>query len=95
MFKKLKIVGMIGLAIGFLIGCEGKPIQSSKTDNPNFQVELLFTHDDCKIYRFYDGGNAHYFVVYEKGCTRETTYRQQGKQKTPESIDTVNVKEVQ
>jgi hypothetical protein len=36
------------------------------TDRPNnnrqYEVEYLFEHDGCKVYRFYDRGNYVYFT---------------------------------
>lgn len=46
----------------FLMGCAKDPITTNKTDNEDVEVSLLFTHDSCKVYRFYDGGRFHYFT---------------------------------
>jgi len=39
----------------FLIGCAGDPISTTKSNNSEYKIELLFEHDGCKVYRFYDG----------------------------------------
>lgn len=36
----------------------------------NFELQLLFEKDGCKMYRFIDGGHA----VYWLDCTDKTTY---------------------
>lgn len=42
-------------------GCNKTPIQMSRTQNPDINVDLLFEHDGCKVYRFGDGGRSRYF----------------------------------
>lgn len=51
----------------FLFSCEGKkPQEKFNTTNPNYQVELLFEVDSCKVYRFCDG--RYYYFVNCKGA---------------------------
>jgi hypothetical protein len=38
-------------------------------NNKTYQVEFLFEHDGCKVYRFYDNGNR----VYYTNCNGEIT----------------------
>jgi hypothetical protein len=46
------------------------PLTTQKSDNnPTYVVQFLFTHDGCKVYRFYDLGNYVYFT----SCNGETT----------------------
>lgn len=61
-----------------IVGCSKKPVSTEQTNNNEFQVELLFTHDGCKVFRFYDG-YTRYFTNCDstswtegcgKGCTR-------------------------
>ena len=42
-------------------GCLAQPIMTTQTSNPGIQVDLLFEHDGCRMYRFMDGG-YHYFA---------------------------------
>jgi hypothetical protein len=42
--------------------CYKEPISTTQTDNSKFQVEELFTFDSITVYRFQDGGRAHYFT---------------------------------
>ena len=64
-------------------GCHAAPVAESATNNAEVQVEVLFVHDGCTVYRFYDAG-AHYYVRCDgmppatlnrvscgKGCTRD------------------------
>lgn len=45
-----------------LAGCSSPGVSVSQTDNKNFNVEKLFTNDNCAIYRFFDGGDAIYYA---------------------------------
>lgn len=44
--------------------CEHEAKGTIVTNNKGFDVEYLFTLPDssCKVYRFHDGGYAHYFA---------------------------------
>ena len=47
----------------------GKPIQSGQADNnKTFQVEYLFEHEGCRVYRFYDRGG----YIYYTNCNGQT-----------------------
>ena len=40
-----------------------KPVSSmSPNDNKTYQVDYLFEHEGCKVYRFVDHGNYVYFT---------------------------------
>lgn len=55
-------------AVAILFIYENKrPKLIKSTTNKNFNAELLFEVDGCKVYRFFDGGEAIYFV-------KDTTY---------------------
>lgn len=45
-----------------LAGCSVKPIETIKTNNNKINVEKLFTHEGCSIYRFQDCGYYRYYV---------------------------------
>lgn len=52
------------------ISC-GKPAQeSSPTTNPQFKAEMLFEHDGCRVYRFYDDG-----AVYFTTCRGDVSWK--------------------
>lgn len=42
-------------------GCVTTPMTRTQTANPEIQVDLLFEHDGCRVYRFMDVG-YHYFA---------------------------------
>jgi Domain of unknown function (DUF4884) len=70
------------LIIIFITSCYKAPIAIHQTQNKEFGVEHLFTHDGCSVYRFKDG-LYHYFTNCKgealitrtepcgKGCTRQ------------------------
>jgi hypothetical protein len=71
----LKIIGgisLVSLLAMIILSCTRDPIRSSSTNNPNFQVSLLFKHDGIKVYRFNDGGHNVYFTN-ACGMTKYTT----------------------
>ena len=45
-------------------GCAtGIPLQTKESENnKTYDVDYLFEHDGCKVYRFYDRGNYVYFT---------------------------------
>ncbi len=52
-------------------GCMQPAMQVHGTDNANIEVEQLFTHDGCKVFRFRDGG-YHYFVRCDGATSAQT-----------------------
>ncbi len=51
-------------------GLGGYPLENKKADNNNsYNVQYLFEHDGCKVYRFMDMGNYVYFT----NCTGDVT----------------------
>ena len=56
---------ILPVAFLFLVsGCAvGVPIQTKEPENnKTYEVDYLFEHDGCKVYRFYDRGNHVYFT---------------------------------
>ena len=49
--------------------CMKQPHSTSQTNNPEFQVQLLFEHDGCKVYRFVD-----YHYSYFTNCKGSTEW---------------------
>jgi len=46
------------------------PIKAEKPENnKTYEVDYLFEHDGCKVYRFYDKGNYVYFTNCEGTVT--------------------------
>lgn len=62
--KKLLITGLI---LTVLTACMKEAKSANKIDN--FNVELLFEKDGCKVYRFYDGR-----YVYWANCEGTVMY---------------------
>lgn len=54
------------LVLLFIISCTNRfqiPLAKGKSENnKTYDVEYLFEHDGCKVYRFYDRGNCVYFT---------------------------------
>ncbi len=44
------------------VACTNDPVSVSGTNNRQIQVDELFEHDGCKVYRFEDGYRDHYYV---------------------------------
>ena len=74
-YKAMIILTAIGLQ-----ACSETPVKSDVVGN-GVDLDLLFEHDGCRVYRFYDYGSAHYFTDCRgsvsdlrscgKNCTRE------------------------
>jgi hypothetical protein len=70
------------LAVGVIllvVGCFNEPQSVELTGKDyKFQIEYLFEKDGIKMYRFYDGGNYHYFTTNGETMTEQragkTTY---------------------
>lgn len=79
----LLIAAAVLLLAAALTGCSREAEQSARAGR-DFQVDTLFTHESCTVYRFHDGGYAHYFT----NCTGSTVYEQYyGKgQRRPDGI---------
>lgn len=77
------LIAPLAIVLAACAGCSkasvGAPIP---TNNPELELELLFEHDGCKVYRFYDSGHSRYWSDCRgrvhggynqscgKGCTR-------------------------
>ena len=59
------------LLVAALTGC-AREAEKSSTAGRDFQVDTLFTHEGCTVYRFHDEGRARYFT----NCTGSTVYQQ-------------------
>lgn len=53
----------------FLVGCEKPAEQHTPTSNPHVPVELLFTHEGCRVFRFEDNGRNHYYARCPEGSS--------------------------
>ena len=69
--KTTSKIAILLLVFGGIISCEiQRPIIKMESDNnKTYQVEYLFKHEGCKVYRFRDQG--HY--VYFTNCNSDVT----------------------
>lgn len=73
--KRIIFSVVLTLLLGFgVASCiTGVPISKNPPENnPTYQVEFLFEHEGCKVYRFWDYGNYVYFTNCE-GSTSKIT----------------------
>ncbi len=69
-----KILGLLLVSL-FLVSCVKDAEHSQQRGNYN--VEFLFQHDNCKVYRFYD---SRYIYYTDCGCGSSTiTTHREGK----------------
>ena len=67
--KKLLLLAALSLA-----GCYNEPVSKATSDNSSVELSVLFSHDGCNVYRFWDGGRYHYYAdcrgstVSPQGC---------------------------
>lgn len=57
---------LVALMLVGLLGCAQEPLQERPSNNPNVPVSLLFEHDGCKVYRFYDASHYRYFAKCDR-----------------------------
>lgn len=69
--KTSGIVILFVISLFLLSSCRaGVPLLNAPADNnQSYNVQYLFEHDGCKVYRFYDYGNYVYFT----NCTGNVT----------------------
>jgi hypothetical protein len=82
---EIKVIKKTILALVIIIGlssCYKEP-QTAEHIGNGFKVEFLFEKDGIKVYRFFDGGDCHYFT--SKGETMST--QQHGKTSRQENIN--------
>lgn len=53
---------LLFIPVMLLASCYNNGKESVTTNNPDYDVELLFEADGCRVYRFMDGGNYRYFT---------------------------------
>jgi hypothetical protein len=69
----MKTIALTLTFLAVLISCTipRKPLYTEATkNNRDYEISYLFEHDGCKVYRFFDLGNAVYFT----SCNGETNY---------------------
>ena len=65
--KKIILIALI------FAGCKREAQQEVQSTNSNFQVELLFEVDGCKVYRFIDCAEVRYFTTCKGAVSWSTT----------------------
>jgi hypothetical protein len=56
-----------------LLGCNHSAEKTLQSSNPGFEIQIIGKADGCIIYRFWDGGNVHYFVRCQGASDVSTT----------------------
>ena len=78
--KKLIIIALL------FASCDDRqPQKDVETSNNDYQIQLLFEIDGCKVYRFFDRGSTRYFTNCKGNVTWETS---NGKSTQQHSIET-------
>lgn len=62
--KTSAIILLFGVSLFVLSSCHsGRPLVNAPAQNNHtYNVQYLFEHEGCKVYRFYDQGNFVYFT---------------------------------
>jgi hypothetical protein len=68
-------------------GCANDPVNTTKTNNKDVEVSLLFEHDGIKVYRFYDNGSYVYYVDARGSTLRKVS---NGDYSKPQVVPTVD-----
>jgi hypothetical protein len=63
---------LISIALLMLSSCY-KDAQTTSSEGNGFKVEFLFEKDGVKVYRFSDGGKAHYFTTMGETMTTQSS----------------------
>lgn len=77
---------VVFVVTAMLAAC-GHSVHTEKTDNPDYQLETLFTRNGCTVYRFFDVRELHWF----SDCTdaishRMTAGKDQSRDETVQSL---------
>ena len=51
-----------------------EPVAVERTSN-GYEIKKLFSHEDCTVYRFYDGGYDRYFTKCQ-GAAADTSWKE-------------------
>ncbi len=66
----MKQILIICTLLLLLFSCKGKSIETHQKGD--FEVEFLFEHDGCKVYRFQDNGR----YIYWSNCSGKISYNE-------------------
>lgn len=79
--KKIAVILLLALS-----GCYKDAKETILTNNTEFNIQLLFEVDGCKVYRFSDGGFARYLTICPNSSVQWT--QKTGKSSRPMEIQT-------
>lgn len=71
----MRAAAAILLAVVALTACK-KEAESTTPVGRDFKVDKLFTHEDCTVYRFSDGGNLRYYARCGPDTSASTSWRE-------------------
>ncbi len=70
--RKLVVLCMLSILVA---GCANDKPSTTSREVAKGSVDLLFTHDGVRVYRFGDGGRYHYYAVpYGGGASTFSTW---------------------
>ena len=74
MVREISLLTLLALA-SWAPGCLSTPtvMSTTQTANPDYSVDLLFTHEGCSVYRFEDRGHGVYYVDCGHSATTSQT----------------------
>ncbi len=61
-FLPVALVALVLFFLMMLSSCIKDPISKNQTNNSQIVVDLLFSYDGCRVYRFQDHGEMQYYV---------------------------------
>lgn len=57
----------VGLLLCLLLAGCNQPAETKQRVNPNFEIERLFEHEGCTVYRFHDSRAVYYVRCRDGG----------------------------
>ena len=85
--KRIALIAMLALTVA---GCSKNAERTEIRGAGGFEVQTLFTHEGCTVYRFYDDRTV-YFVKCENGSARTSEEHMEGKVTVQNSVSTETV----
>lgn len=86
--KRIALIAVVALAIA---GCYKHAERSETRGAGGFEVQTLFTHEGCTVYRFYDARTV-YFVRCEDGKAFTNEEHMEGRTTVANEVHTEMVK---
>jgi hypothetical protein len=89
--KKLAFIALALLVALALGSCAREPLATKSTENPNFDVAILFDFDGVRMYRFYDDGHFVYFAKKLDNNVSTSWQQSEGKTSYFAKVETIEV----